>query len=77
MAGIQIEIAVAAFGIAPDGPLRHGRPKERDRTGGNLALLHAGFGDLFVHFFIQPEGDQFVFQGQEAIEARFQPPPPG
>ncbi len=44
MPGVQIHIAIAALGIAPDGPVGDGSPDEGHRAGQDLPLPAAGLG---------------------------------
>jgi len=68
VAGIQVQVAVAALGIAPNGAVGHRCPDEGHRARQHLPLVHAGFRQAVVEGWVHIQGDQLVLAGSKAVQ---------
>jgi hypothetical protein len=73
VAGIQVQVAVAAFRIAPDGAVGHGCPNEGHRAGGTWRCPRQASVSCLVEVRIQPQGHQLMRAGHKAVQPGFQP----
>jgi hypothetical protein len=68
MPGIQVQVAVTAFGIAPHSAVGDSSPDEGDRAGGHLALPQADLGQLCVEVRILAQGNQLMGAAHKAVQ---------